>query len=70
MIRVQLNEKYTQINVMKTQKEIIEKKLNNVVGRAKTMRPDEAQKMQLGLEHELKCFSKTINELKLQIHQL
>lgn len=41
MIRVQLNEKYTQVNVMKAQKEQIEKKLNNVVGRAKTMRPEE-----------------------------
>ena len=55
---------------MKAQKEAVEKKLHQLLGRAKTMKPDEVQKMQLGLEHEIKCFSKTINEIKVVIHTL
>ena len=55
---------------MKAQKEAVEKKLHQLLGRAKTMKPDEVQKMQLGLEHEIKCFSKTINEIKVVIHAL
>ena len=55
---------------MKVQKEQVEKRLNNLIGKSKQMKPEELQRMQLGLEHELKCFGKTINELNMQIHSL
>lgn len=57
---------------MKAQKERSEQKLNNLIGKAKgsSMKLDDFDKMQLGLEHEIKCFGKTINELKIQISQL
>ena len=57
---------------MKSQKASSEQKLNNLLGksRQKQLKPDEAQKLQRGLEHEVKCFGKAINELNLQIHDL
>ena len=71
-VKVQLDDKYTQLNVMKSQKASSEQKLNNLLGksRQKQLKPDEAQKLQRGLEHEVKCFGKAINELNLQIHDL
>ena len=69
-VKVQLNQKYTQVNVMKTQKDQVEQRLNNLIGKKKLMQPDEFERDQQALETEIKCFSKTINELKMQIHQL
>ena len=69
-VKVQLNEKYTQVNVMKAQKDQSEQKLNNLVGKKKLMQPDEFEREEQALDSEIKCFSKTINAIKMQIHSL
>ena len=43
-VKVQLNEKYTQVNVMKAQKDQSEQKLNNLIGKKKLMQPDEFER--------------------------
>ena len=36
-VKVQLNQKYTQVNVMKTQKDQVEQRLNNLIGKLVTV---------------------------------
>ena len=63
-----MNEKYTQVNVIKAQKDQAEQRLNNLVGKKKLMQPDEFEREEQVLDSEIKCFSKTISALKMDIH--
>ena len=58
------------MNVMKSQKATIEQKLNNLIGKKNAMKPDDVQRLQSEMETEIKCYSKTINDLRVQINQL
>ena len=58
--------KFDMVNALSTQRQQVDQKLNNMIARGQ----DASGNEKTGLEHELACFTKSINQLKVEIKQL
>ena len=54
------------VNALNTQRQQVDQKLNNMLARG----GDASGNEKTGLEHEVACFTKSINQLKVEIKQL